>query len=118
MSLRTPILTTSPEISAEVEAPNASSATRVVANAAFICVPFEELGALSYPKVVVQFVGPPCNILVADHVDALPALDDVMTVGEGRGKVKILLDQEDREPLLLKPADPPADLLHDDAPSL
>jgi hypothetical protein len=46
----------------------------------------------SYPEVVVQLVGAARDILVADHVDDAPMLDDVMTVGEGRGKVEILLD--------------------------
>src|SRR5438045_6998730 len=59
----------------------------------------------SYAKVVVQLVGVPRNILVADHVDDPPVLDDVMAVGEGRGEVEILLDQEDREALLLQPPD-------------
>ena len=69
---------------------------------------------LSHAEVVVQLAGVPRNILVADHVDDPPVLDDVVAVGEGRGKVEILLDQEDREALLLQPADHPADLLDDD----
>src|SRR5215469_3831509 len=67
----------------------------------------------SYSKIVVQLLGVARNVLVADHVDNLPVLDDVMAVGEGRGEVKVLLDQQDREALLPKPADHPADLLHD-----
>ena len=38
---------------------------------------------------------------VRDRVDDPAVLDDVMPVGEGRGKAEILLDQQDREPLLL-----------------
>jgi hypothetical protein len=72
-----------------------------------MCVPFVRFGsnagftAISYPEVVVQLVSAARDILVADHVDDAPVLDDVMTVGEGRGKVEILLDQQDREALLL-----------------
>src|SRR5690242_17865606 len=68
----------------------------------------------SYPEVVAQLVGVARNILVADHVDHPPVLDDVMAVGEGCGKVEILLDQKDREALLLQPADQPANLLDHD----
>jgi len=49
-------------------------------------------GRPSHPEIVVQLVGLPRNILVADHVDDPPVLDDVMAVGEGRGEVEILLD--------------------------
>src|SRR6476469_8941583 len=120
MSLRTPILTTSPEISAEAEALKARKAAIAVANAVFMRVTSENSQSLpvsspsSYPKVVVQLVGAARNILVADHVDDLPVLDDVMTICEGRGKMEILLDQQAREALLLQPADHPADLLDDD----
>src|SRR5437588_7682891 len=68
----------------------------------------------SHAKVVVQLVGVPRNSLVADHVDDAPVLDDVMAIGQGRGKMEILLDQEDREALLLQPADQSANLPDDD----
>jgi hypothetical protein len=59
----------------------------------------------SHPEIIMQLVGAVRDILVADHVDDLPVLDDIMAVGEGRGEVEILLDEEDRETLLLQPAD-------------
>src|SRR5271166_2625996 len=120
MSLRTPILTTSPEISAEAVVPKARSAAIAAKNAVFMCVPFALLAVMpvsprfSYPEVVVQLVGAARDILVGDHVNDAPVLDYVVTVGEGRGKVEILLDQQDSEAFPLQPADHPADLLDDD----
>ena len=49
-------------------------------------------GSSSHAEIVVQLVHVLRKILVADHVDDAPMLDDVMTVGKGRGKVEILLD--------------------------
>src|ERR1700720_4532200 len=68
----------------------------------------------SHSEIIMQLVGVPRDILVADHVDDLPVLDDIMAVGEGRGEVEILLDQEDREALIFQLADQPANLLDDD----
>ena len=49
-------------------------------------------GSSSHAEIVVQLVHVLRKILVADHVDDAPVLDHVMAVGEGRGKVEILLD--------------------------
>src|SRR5580704_178501 len=139
MSLRTPILTTSPEISAEADADRTRVAAAPKIAASFIasssdkpqnsrvsplCARLRGEGDIprsaihlvqaSHPEVVVQLVGVPRDILVADHVDDLPVLDDIMAVGEGRGEAEILLDQEDREALMFQLADQPANLLDDD----
>src|SRR6266446_5411676 len=118
MSLSTPILTTSPDIWAEAGAVSARTAAKPNIAASFIGVPFgkfllrRSFWSLSHTKIVVQLVDVLRKILVADHVYDAPVLDDVMAVGEGRGKVEILLDQQDREALLLQAADHPADLLN------
>ena len=50
-------------------------------------------------------------LFVPDHVDYAPMFDDVMAIGEGCGKVEILLHQQDRETLVFQPPDHTADLL-------
>src|SRR5690348_9349491 len=127
MSLRTPILTMSPEISAETVVLKARTVAIAVINAVFIGLPFGEMKAGETPavrpympisspssnsEIVVQLVRVPRKILVANHVDDAPVLDHVMTVGQRRGKGEILLDQEDRKAFLLQPTDHAADLLH------
>src|SRR3984893_7922274 len=139
MSLRTPILTTSPEISAEAVALSVKAAAMPKIAASFIGSSSDksqnsrvsplsaskggegisrDLQSIScrpsHPEIVVQLVGVPRDILVADHVDDLPVLDDIVAVGEGRGEVKILLDQKDREALMFQLTDQPANLLDDD----
>ena len=41
---------------------------------------------------------------VVDGIDDAAVLDHVMPVGKGAGKLKILFDEEDREPLRLQGA--------------
>ena len=53
------------------------------------------------------------EVRVGDHVDNAAVLDYVVTIGEGRGEVKILLDEQDCEAPLLQGADQRADLLND-----
>src|SRR5271167_4465409 len=108
MSLRTPSLTTSPEISAEADV----ASVRMAATAIIViltCIPFP-----SDPKIPVQLVEVLREIGVADHVDDAAVLDDVVAIGEGRREVKILLDEKNRQPFLLEPADHFADPLDDD----
>src|SRR5271167_5092929 len=108
MSLRTPSLTTSPEISAEADVASVRMAATAII-VILICIPFP-----SDPKIPVQLVEVLGEILVADHVDDAAVLDDVVTIGEGRREVKVLLDEKDRKALLLQGADDRADLLNDD----
>src|SRR3984893_6069328 len=123
MSLSTPILTTSPDIWAGAGAVSAKTAAKPNIAESFIWSSFREvpLGKFllghsfwshSHTKTVVQLVDVLRKILVADHIDDAAVLDNVMAVGEGRGKGKILLDQQEGESLLLQAADPPADLLN------
>src|SRR5690606_26700028 len=51
---------------------------------------------------------------VLEHVHHLPVLDDVMPVGDGGGKVEVLLDEQNGEALLLELPENAADLLDDD----
>src|SRR6516165_11302447 len=71
------------------------------------------IGTFSHSEIVLQLAHVLRKFFVADHVDDAAVLDDVMAVGQGRGEMKILLDQEDREAVLLQPANYSADLLHD-----
>ena len=50
------------------------------------------IGTFSHSEIVLQLAHVLRKFFVADHVDDAPMLDDVMTVGKGRGKVEILLD--------------------------
>src|SRR5271165_7302623 len=108
MSLRTPSLMTSPEIWAMAGAVSARTAATAII-AIFMCIPFS-----SNPEILVQLVEVLGEILVADHVDDAAVLDDVVAIGEGRREVKILLDEKNRQPFLLEPADHFADPLDDD----
>ena len=60
------------------------------------------LSLFSDPEILVNLVEVPGQFRVADHVDHLAVLDDVMPVGDRRRKVKILFDQQDRKPLRLQ----------------
>ena len=51
------------------------------------------------PEIFVQLVDLARRVGVGDHVDDAAVLDDVMPVGDGRGKAEILLDQQDGEAL-------------------
>src|SRR5262249_27199706 len=51
---------------------------------------------------------------VGKSIDDLAVLHDVVAVGNGGREAEVLLDQKDREALLLEPADSVADLLADD----
>src|ERR1700757_320322 len=125
MSLRTPILTTSPEISAEAVVVSARVAATPNMMTSLIEFPLfvarmtdrtlmsQFTGSSSHAEIVVQLVHVLRKIIVADHVDDAAVLDNIMAVGERCGEMEILLDQEDREPLFLQPADHPANLLHD-----
>src|SRR6516225_10169036 len=108
MSFITPSLTTSPEISAEADVANVRTAATAII-VILICIPFP-----SDPKILVQLVEVLREIGVADHVDDAAVLDDIVAIGESRREVKVLLDEKDREALLLQGADDRADLLNDD----
>jgi hypothetical protein len=44
----------------------------------------------------------PRELGVRDHVDDPPVLHHIVPIGDGRCEVEILLDEQDREPLLLQ----------------
>src|SRR5258708_5467006 len=129
MSLSTPSLTTSPEISATADVVSARTAANAVTEMAFMCIPFGGRGcqpppsrcrgplpppwtrgragaepefASSHPEILVQLVEVLRKIRVADHVDDAAVLDDVMAIGESGGETKILLDEKNRQAFLLK----------------
>ena|SRR6516162_8113747 len=99
MSFMTPILTTSPEISAGADAVSAKKAAKHAAKPTTLMryppVPSQSKERISpsYAEIGVQLVGILRQILVADHIDDATVLDDVMAVGKGRGEMEILLDQ-------------------------
>src|SRR4051812_13789062 len=101
------------------EAPAARTVarTRTSTRASFmICAPcrvgLRRLREL-YPKVVVQLVHAGGQRRVLHHVHDPAVLDDVVPVGHGGREVEILLDEQDREALLLESRDRAADLLDD-----
>src|ERR1700681_4266326 len=110
MSASTPILIVSPVCAWAVAA---SSSAKQNPRATRRIVP-SRFQLFLYPKVGVQLVEMRRQIGVDDHVDDAAMLDDVMPVGNRRGKPEILLDQKDGEPFGLQRADDGADLLHDD----
>jgi hypothetical protein len=59
------------------------------------------------PRDTVQLVDIRGQIGVGDGVDNTAVLDDVVAIGDGRGKAEILLDQQDREALFLQGAHAP-----------
>src|SRR5215472_4668146 len=69
-------------------------------------------GAL-HAQILVQLLHVGFQRGVGDHVHDPPALHDVVPVGDGSREPEVLLDQQDREALLLELADGAADLLHD-----
>src|SRR3954451_2135268 len=109
MSVSTPIFIVSFVISAHPATDVSSSAARAATNARF-----KSLSLFSDPEILVDLVKIPGQFRVADHIDHLAMLDDVMPVGDRRCKAKILLDEKDRKSLGLQRFDNAADLLHDD----
>ena len=53
------------------------------------------------------------KLLVVDHVNDPAVLDQVVAVGDGRGEIEVLLDQQHGETTLLQLANYGPDLLHD-----
>src|SRR5713226_6362077 len=119
MSLSTPILTMSSEICA-CAVPKTRHPVAARARKLWWCFRLLNMMRLSWigegsdPEILFQFVDLLGELIVADHVDDLAVLDDVVAVGEGRGEMKILLDEENGEALPLERADDGADLLDDD----
>src|SRR6266496_679497 len=100
-------------------AARATATARVHASIRFICTtPFDgmsEVGAgdALYSEVLVELAHAALDLRVRNHLDHAPALDDVVAVRHPGREAEILLDQQDREPLGLEPADRGADLLDD-----
>ena len=61
-----------------------------------------------------QLVHVPIELGIRDHVDDPAVLHHVVPIRDGSREAEILLDEQDRETLLLQLADRAADLLHDD----
>src|SRR5690348_16910740 len=108
MSLSTPILTGPPLCAAAPPALSATTAAAAHSTLNFIST------LPSDSEILVQFADIRVERVIGDHVDDLAMLDDVVTVGQGRGKAEVLLHQQDGEALLLQRTDDGADLLHDD----
>ena len=70
--------------------------------------------AASNAEIFMQLVHIRGEFGIGEGVDDLAVLHDVVAVGDGRGEAEILLDQQDREALLLQFRDRAADLLDDD----
>src|SRR5262249_60490630 len=68
----------------------------------------------SYAQIVVKFVEIGFELGIGEPVDDATILHHVVAIRNRRSEAKILLDQEDGEPLLLEHADGLADLLDDD----
>src|SRR5262245_40972502 len=65
-------------------------------------------------QILVQLVEIGLEIRIGEGVNNAPMLHDVVAVRYGRCPTKVLLDQQDREALLLERLDSLADLLNDD----
>src|SRR5665213_160335 len=118
MSARTPILIVSLVICAWAPAVSKSAAAKPASAVYFLIVSSPLFNpnprSESHSEIFAQPVGVPADIGIVYHVDDPPVLHDVVPVGDGRGKSKILLDQQDREPFRLQRPQHRADLLHDD----
>src|SRR6185503_8137892 len=115
MSFITPILIV-PSVHCWACAPPAASATAAAAAIHFILIVSllsRDLGCLD-AEVIFHVAHARLELLARDHVDHLPVLDDVEAVSQRGGKSEILLDEQDREALVLQLADRVADLLDDD----
>src|SRR5215208_2046738 len=106
MSVSTPILIVSFAISARAAADVRSNAKATTKKR------FKFVSLFSDPEIFVNLVEVPRQFRVADHLDYLAILDDVMPVGDHRRKAKILFDQQNRKPLGLQRFNDAADLLH------
>src|SRR5262249_26183114 len=115
IAVKMPILTVSPEICAWAiciwAAADMINATAKPARAVRLII---VLLFLLDPEVVVQLAEVSRQFGIAEAVDDPPVLDDVMAVGNRRGKPEILLDQENGKSLLLQGTDDITDLLDDD----
>src|SRR3954452_8142536 len=114
MSVSTPILIVSFAISARAAPDSSSSAAKAASNERFTSLSLFSDASPSDTEIVVNLIEVLRQFRVADHFDDAAVLDDVMPVGDPRCKMKILFDQQDREPLGLQGLDDAADLLHDD----
>src|SRR5262245_27190194 len=70
--------------------------------------------ACSDSEISVQLVDVGLQLGIGEPVDDAAIFHHVMAVRNRRGKAKVLLDQQDGEPLLLEGSDRPADLLDND----
>src|SRR5665213_2862773 len=117
MSARTPILIVSLVICAWAPAVSKSAAAKPASAVYFLIVSSPIYNpnprSDSHSEVLVQPIGMPAEIGIRDHVDDAAVLNDVVPVGDGRGKAKILFDQQDREPFRLQSPQHRADLLND-----
>src|SRR5947209_655608 len=131
MSDRTPILITLSDICAcAAPAPSAAatarpsmvrlmplmtSSSRVDAMRLALASGFRRLQlSASDAEIGMQLRHVGVELRVVNHVDDPAVLHHVVTVGDGRREMEILLDQQDGEALRLQPRDGAPDLLHDD----
>src|SRR5579864_4905071 len=118
MSDSTPILISFPVICAcavpTTNAPAIASASTLRFIAFIDTPPLGKRSLSLHPQVLVQLAHVPVELRIRNHIDDPAMLHHVMPVGDGGSEAEVLLDQQDREALLLQRADRAADLLHDD----
>src|SRR5215470_5708199 len=117
MSVRTPIFTAFPEIFSCASAGLAAPATTLRAAQADTADTNPNLMNASYDldlEIFMQHVLLVFQLVPGNFGHDAAVLDDVHPIGERRGEVKILLDEDDGVALLLELADDLAELLHDD----
>src|SRR6266568_6398274 len=113
MSLRTPILVTSSAVWAYAVPQASAPATAAMLKRRFI-LSAPCLVLTLYAEIFVERSELGVQLGIGELVHDLSVLHDVIAVRDGRGEVKILLDQENGEALRLERADGLADLLDDD----
>src|SRR6266849_7107927 len=113
MSFKTPILVTSSAVWAYAVPQASVPATAAMLKRRFI-VSAPCLVLTLYAEIFVERFELGVQLGVRKLVHDLSVLHDVIAVRDGRGEVKILLDQENGEALRLERADGLADLLDDD----
>src|SRR5712691_6499922 len=113
MSLRTPILVTSSAVWAYAVPQASVPATAAMLKRRFI-VSAPCLVLTLYAEIFVERFELGVQLGVRELVHDLSVLHDVIAIRDGRGEVKILLDQQNGEALRLERPDGLADLLDDD----
>src|SRR5215470_17390693 len=100
MSVRTPILTASPETFGWAERAAArapASAAREAVRVEFLMMTLLRYLGASDAQVLLQEVGLRLELLAAHDRGHPAVLEDVVAIGERRRKAQVLLDEDDRE---------------------